>query len=48
LVNARAQNGPRLPDLIGLLKATPGPGVDAARTMSGKQVILRFENNRRC
>ena len=47
LVNARAQNGPGgLPDLIGMLKATPGVlGVDAARTISGKQVIFAwFEN----
>lgn len=35
-----------LPDLIGALKATPGVlGVDAAQTMSGKQVIFAwFEN----
>jgi hypothetical protein len=35
-----------LPDLVGALKATPGVlGVDAARTMSGKQVIFAwFEN----
>jgi hypothetical protein len=35
-----------LPDLVGMLKATPGVlGVDAARTMSGKQVIFAwFEN----
>jgi hypothetical protein len=34
------------PDLIGMLKATPGVlGVDAAQTMSGKQVIFAwFEN----
>jgi len=47
LVNARAQNAPAaLPDLIGLLKATPGVlGVEAARTLSGKQVIFAwFEN----
>jgi hypothetical protein len=35
-----------LPDLVGALKATPGVlGVDAAQTMSGKQVIFAwFEN----
>lgn len=35
-----------IPDLIGPLKATPGViGVDAAQTMSGKQVIFAwFEN----
>jgi hypothetical protein len=32
-----------LPDLIGMLKATPGVlGVDAAQTMSGKQVIFAW------
>ena len=48
LVNARAQNDAPggFPDLVGMLKATPGVlGVDAARTMSGKQVIFAwFEN----
>ena len=47
LVNARAQSAPGgFPDLIGMLKATPGVlGVDAARTLSGKQVIFAwFEN----
>jgi hypothetical protein len=45
-----AQSGPPpgagLPDLIGPLKATPGVlGVDAAQTLSGKQVIFAwFEN----
>ena len=35
-----------MPDLVAMLKATPGClGVDAARTMSGKQVIFAwFEN----
>ena len=35
-----------LPDLVGALKATPGVlGVDAAQTLSGKQVIFAwFEN----
>jgi hypothetical protein len=39
-----AQGG--FPDLVGLLKATPGVlGVDAGRMMSGKQVIFAwFEN----
>src|SRR5262245_54028468 len=32
-----------LPDLVGMLKATPGVlGVDAARTISGKQVIFAW------
>jgi|SRR5215471_4257979 len=32
-----------LPDLVGMLKATPGVlGVDAARTASGKQVIFAW------
>jgi hypothetical protein len=32
-----------LPDLVGMLKASPGVlGVDAARTMSGKQVIFAW------
>ena len=47
LVNARAQTAPAgFPDLVGMLKATPGVlGVDAARTVSGKQVIFAwFEN----
>jgi hypothetical protein len=47
LVTTRAQAAPTgFPDLVGLLKATPGVlGVDAARTMSGKQVIFAwFEN----
>jgi len=40
-----ASNG--LPDLVGALKATPGVlGVDAARTMSGKQVIFAWFENR--
>ena len=50
LIDARAQNGQNgpggFPDLIGMLKATPGVlGVEAARTTSGKQVIFAwFEN----
>jgi hypothetical protein len=50
LVNAGAQAGQTapggFPDLVGMLKATPGVlGVDAARTLSGKQVIFAwFEN----
>src|SRR5471032_3155742 len=36
-----------LPDLVGALKATPGVlGVDAAQTMSGKQVIFAWFENR--
>jgi len=39
-----AQGGPGgLPDLVGMLKATPGVlGVEAARTASGKQVIFAW------
>lgn len=37
-----------LPDLIGMLKATPGVlGVDAAQTMSGKQVIFAWFENKK-
>ena len=45
-MRAFAQGPAGTPDLIGMLKATPGVlGVDAARTMSGKQVIFAwFEN----
>jgi hypothetical protein len=45
-----AQNGPPagLPDLVGMLKATPGClGVDAARTVSGKQVIFAWFENKK-
>ena len=45
-----AQEGPPagLPDLVGMLKATPGClGVDAARTMSGKQVIFAWFENKK-
>jgi len=42
---APAPNG--LPDLVGALKGTPGVlGVDAARTMSGKQVIFAWFEKR--
>jgi hypothetical protein len=47
---APAQQGPPggLPDLVGMLKATPGVlGVDAARTMSGKQVIFAWFENKK-
>jgi hypothetical protein len=47
---AQAQQGPPggFPDLIGLLKATPGVlGVDAAQTMSGKQVIFAWFENKK-
>jgi len=38
----------QFPDLVGLLKATPGVlGVDAARTMSGKQVIFAWFENKK-
>ena len=37
-----------LPDLVGMLKATPGVlGVDAARTISGKQVIFAWFENKK-
>jgi hypothetical protein len=45
LAQAPAPQGPprSLPDLVGMLKATPGVlGVDAARTVSGKQVIFAW------
>ena len=47
LIVAQAPAAPGgLPDLVGALKATPGIlGVDAAQTLSGKQVIFAwFEN----
>lgn len=45
LAQAPAAQGPQggMPDLVGMLKATPGVlGVDAARTASGKQVIFAW------
>jgi hypothetical protein len=45
LAQAPAPQGPPggLPDLVGMLKATPGVlGVEAARTASGKQVIFAW------
>ena len=43
-----AQGKQGLPDLIGLLKATPGVlGVDAAQTLSGKQVIFAWFENKK-
>jgi len=47
---AQAAQGPPagFPDLIGMLKATPGVlGVDAAQTMSGKQVIFAWFENKK-
>ena len=47
IIAAQAPAAPGgLPDLVGALKATPGVlGVDAAQTLSGKQVIFAwFEN----
>src|SRR2546430_1188949 len=48
IVAAQPPAGPPagFPDLVGALKATPGVlGVDAAQTLSGKQVIFAwFEN----
>jgi len=45
----QAQGPPAgMPDLIGMLKATPGClGVDAAQTMSGKQVIFAWFENKK-
>ena len=43
---AQPQGG--LPDLVGALKATPGVlGVDAAQTISGKQVIFAWFENKK-
>jgi hypothetical protein len=50
LAQAPPPQGPPagLPDLIGMLKATPGVlGVDAAQTMSGKQVIFAWFENKK-
>ena len=52
LVNAGAQAGQTgpggFPDLVGMLKATPGVlGVDAARTLNGKQVIFAWFENKK-
>jgi len=53
VVLAQAPSAPQgppagLPDLIGMLKATPGVlGVDAAQTMSGKQVIFAWFENKK-
>src|SRR5215470_5027651 len=47
VITVRAQSAQRgMPDLIGVLRATPGVlGVDAGQMMSGKQVIFAwFEN----
>jgi hypothetical protein len=47
---AQAPQGPPagLPDLVGMLKATPGVlGVEAARTVSGKQVIFAWFENKK-
>jgi hypothetical protein len=47
---APAQSGPSqgLPDLVMMLKATPGClGVDAARTLNGKQVIFAWFENKK-
>ena len=50
LAQAPPPQGPPagLPDLIGMLKGTPGVlGVDAAQTMSGKQVIFAWFENKK-
>lgn len=50
LAQGPPQQGPPagFPDLIGMLKATPGVlGVDAADTMSGKQVIFAWFENKK-
>ena len=46
---SRPQGPPAgFPDLIGMLKATPGVlGVEAAQTMSGKQVIFAWFENKK-
>jgi hypothetical protein len=47
---ARSQSNPMpgLPDLLTMLKATPGClGVDAARTLNGKQVIFAWFENKK-
>jgi hypothetical protein len=50
LAQAPPPQGPPagFPDLIGMLKATPGVlGVDAAQTISGKQVIFAWFENKK-
>jgi hypothetical protein len=49
IVTLRAQTAPKgMPDLIGALKATPGVlGVDAAQTLSGKQAIFAWFENKK-
>lgn len=49
VITVRAQSAQRgMPDLIGALKATPGVlGVDAAQTLTGKQVIFAWFENRK-
>jgi hypothetical protein len=50
MAQAPAQQGPPagFPDLIGMLKSTPGVlGVDAAQTISGKQVIFAWFENKK-
>src|SRR5215475_11613795 len=49
IVTLRAQTAQKgMPDLIGALKATPGVlGVDAAQTMSGKQAIFAWFENKK-
>jgi hypothetical protein len=50
LAQGPPQQGPPagFPDLIGMLKSTPGVlGVDAAQTMSGKQVIFAWFENKK-
>jgi hypothetical protein len=43
-----AQNQSGMPDLVGALKKTPGVlGVDAAKTMSGKNVIFAWFENKK-
>ena len=52
IVTVGAQSAPSarsgMPDLIGALKATPGVlGVDAAQTLSGKQAIFAWFENKK-
>jgi hypothetical protein len=49
IVTVRAQSAQTgMPDLVGALRATPGVlGVEAARTMSGKQAIFAWFENKK-
>jgi hypothetical protein len=48
IVSVRAQSKQAMPDLVGALKSTPGVlGVEAAQTMSGKQAIFAWFENKK-